>query len=359
MKDIFFIGTIVPESLLQSVEKISYASINYQKKVIKAFKFDQIFCLVPLNIPSQKKKFFVEDGIVYIHNKFFGSRIFKLVFDQIAAYSRIRKASTVVFYNITIQNFILIYLLSRFKKCYCFSIVADYEDYKNYTGIKRFVQKIINSSFNLLKGAIVLNPNIKIPTKSVVLEGIIDPQDFKPFTKEIIKNRILFSGSVGYTTGIHVAIQAMDYLPDFELIITGPSFDLEKKDIDDLILKGTNNNVTYLGSLNKEKYQDLLCTCNIALSLRDISKPEHQHNFPSKILEYLSYNKKVISTINYECVSDYLTVCEFDPVSIAGAIQNISLTDSFNSKDFVVSKFGLVKFSEALEQLVKDTRHDV
>lgn len=357
MKDIIFIGSIVPESLLQSVEKISFASINYQKKVIKAFRFDQVFCLMPLNIPTQKKKFFVEDGIGYIHYKFFGSRIFKLVFDQIAAYRKISKKSKVVFYNVGIQNFILVYALSKIKECYCYSIVADYDDYQNHIGIKKILQKIINSSFNLLKGAIVLNSNIQIPTRSIVLEGIIDPNDLKTDSIDVTKNRILFSGSVGYTTGIHIAIKAMDYLPDFELIITGPPFDLEKKDIDDLVLKAVNNNVTYLGSLTNEKYQDLLRSCNITMSLRDNSKLEHQHNFPSKILEYLSYNKRVISTINYECVSEYLTICEFDPISVAKTIKSISLTESFNCTEYLIGKFGLAKFNDTLEQLFKRTNH--
>ena len=355
MKDTYFIGTFIPERLFHSVEKISFAGINYQKKVIKAYRINQVFGLMPLNVPTQRKIFFYENGIGYIHYKIFNSKILKLLLDQLAVYRKIKQKSVVVFYNVTIQNFLLIYALTKIKKCCCYSIVADYDDYRNHTGSGRLLHKVINMTFKSLKGAIVLNRNIQTPTKSVVLEGIIDPEDLPPFITEVIKNRILFSGSVGYTTGIHIAIKAMDYLPDFELIITGPPFDLEKKDIDDLISEAKYSNISYLGSLDKEKYQELLLTSNITLSLRDNSKVEHQHNFPSKILEYLSYNKRVISTINYECVSDYLTISEFDAVSVAHTIQNLSLTDSFNAKYYIINRFGLPKFRETLEQLIKST----
>ena len=340
------------DSLVQAIEKISFASINYQKKVIKAFSFDEVYSLLPLNAQRTNSYQFSERGITFIHNKILGSKIIKLILDQWTLYCKVRRNSIVVFYNITIQNFILINKLTKIKECKCYVIVADYDDVQNHSGLKRVLQRIINSTFKLIKGAIVLNSNIQIPTRTLVLEGIVDEQESPLIPPEEQKNRIILSGSIGYINGVHVAIRAMDYLPEYELIITGPPYDLQIKDIEYLIQKAKNKNITYLGSLSRERYLDVLSSCRIALSLRDPAKLENHHNFPSKILEYLFYNIIVISTINYESVSNLLIICDSNPTSLAQEIKkhaNLKLTDS---REFVIEKFGLKKFRETLDYLI-------
>jgi hypothetical protein len=58
--------------------------------------------------------------------------------------------------------------------------------------------------------------------------------------------------------------------------------------------------------------------CDVALSLRDPSDQEHRYNFPSKILEYLSKSKVVISTVKYKDIDNgLLFYSEFDVRSLS------------------------------------------
>jgi hypothetical protein len=58
--------------------------------------------------------------------------------------------------------------------------------------------------------------------------------------------------------------------------------------------------------------------------LRDPSYPENLNNFPSKILEFFSYNKIVISTIDYPELIDFKYLrCEFDKYSLTNIIESI------------------------------------
>jgi hypothetical protein len=52
--------------------------------------------------------------------------------------------------------------------------------------------------------------------------------------------------------------------------------------------------------LDYENYTKVLNDCDIALSFRNPNDDEHNYNFPSKILEYLSKSKIVISTKKYK-----------------------------------------------------------
>lgn len=351
MKKIF-IGTIVPQSIIDKAERISFASINYQTKVLKASHFDEVYNILPLNLDRISKKIFFEDGKYYLHNKYFNSRLLKLLLDQILIFRKIEEKSKVFFYNVTIQNFLLIRLLILFKKCECYAIVADFEDERNYFGLRKIVQKNINRTFNKLSGAIILSSNIQISTRTIVLEGIVDSEMNQLSQNKIEENSIIFSGSIGYTTGIHIAVAAMNFLPDYKLYISGPLFDLDSNNLKRLINGNVHNNVYYMGILDNEKYLELLSICNYALNLRDPHKLEHQHNFPSKILEYLMYNKNVISTLNYSAVSKCITLTEFDAEKLAVTIKNTSSAPNNNSRDYVLDKFGLTTFNNAIETLL-------
>ena len=351
MKKIF-IGTIVPPDIVDKMERISFASINYQTKVLKATHFDEVYNILPLNVDRISKKIFFEDGMCYLHNKYLNSKLLKLLFDQIFLFRKVEEKSKIIFYNITIQNFLLTRLLVFFKKCECYAIVADFEDEENYLGLRKIVQKNINRTFKKLSGAIILSSNIQIPTKSIVLEGIVDSEMNQLSQNRIEENSIIFSGSIGYTTGIHIAVAAMNFLPDYKLYISGPLFVLDSTDLKRLVKSSVHNNVYYMGILDNEKYLELLSICNYALNLRDPHKLEHQHNFPSKILEYLMYNKNVISTLNYSAVSKCITLTEFDAEKLAATIKNTSNAPNKNSRDYVLDKFGLPTFNNAIETLL-------
>ena len=87
------------------------------------------------------------------------------------------------------------------------------------------------------------------------------------------------------------------------------------------------------------------------MSLRNIHLIEHKFNFPSKITEYLSYNKKVISTINYPSVKDYIFYVGFNKHEIADKI--IATQEIFvNSNKTVLSQFSTNNFKINMNKLL-------
>jgi hypothetical protein len=92
--------------------------------------------------------------------------------------------------------------------------------------------------------------------------------------------------------------------------------------------RNVHDNIEFLGLLSTEEYLRVLDKCTIALSLRNPEDLEHQNNFPSKIIEYLSKGKLVISTIKYQDIpEDVLTYCDFNHISLASKIHDLLDSD--------------------------------
>ena len=191
-------------------------------------------------------------------------------------------------------------LFTRRKLYY---IVADY--YSN----SLYFQKLTNFLFSISSGCIVLNNNIKskLSAKVEVLAGIVETKDIstKPFNNKN-NNNILFSGSLGKTTGFELALKMGKELNDYNLFISGKPYEYTDIEFQKLLDSHKSDNIYYLGLLNHTEYLELIKKCNIALSLRDPKDIQHDYNFPSKILEYMSNGMIVISTKNYDELDENL-----------------------------------------------------
>jgi hypothetical protein len=75
------------------------------------------------------------------------------------------------------------------------------------------------------------------------------------------------------------------------------------------------------------------------------------YNFPSKIGEFLCYNKKVISTIKYPNLDDLIEYAPYDPQKLADVIRKYRI----NKQDEIslYEHFGPEKFREKLRQLIE------
>lgn len=83
--------------------------------------------------------------------------------------------------------------------------------------------------------------------------------------------------------------------PNCRLVITGRV--PEKNVLADFSSKYPN--IQDLGFLPYEEYLKTLSAAGICLNTRDPRFPENHENFPSKMIEYLLYNKVVVSTMRY------------------------------------------------------------
>lgn len=352
MKKNMFIGQFVSknESILD--KRISQAGNNYQLKFLEMFNPSVAISIYPIFLRGKQKDNL--DNIQFVNNQsifpFFLNKIYRFFFDTIQVLFLIKKAKTknVFFYNIDKQNFLIIFLSKFLLNTKTFIVLADYSYFLNESWFDKFCNFMIKN----VNGLLVLNSNIKLNKNQKTLPGLIKLDQVINKHKSGINKNIIFSGSLGYTTGLEVVLDAFSKRSDYNLFITGRPYNLSDSEFNKLILSYTKsfNNIKYLGLLNYDGYQEILNTCDIALSLRNPLDIEHQYNFPSKILEYLSNSKIVISSLTYEDLpKEFLFSTKFDSLSLLHALDEIfKLENSFIMElKFNISKYIEDQFTEA------------
>ena len=122
----------------------------------------------------------------------------------------------------------------------------------------------------------------------------------------------------------------------FELIITGQgplkNYVLEKTT--------TNSNIKYYGLLSDCDYEELLNRVNICVNSQ---RPSIKLNFPSKITEYLSHGKILMSTKGSSVLkSEFSSLIHFydyaDPVSFWDVIHN-DIISNLSTKNMISKSF--------------------
>ena len=108
------------------------------------------------------------------------------------------------------------------------------------------------------------------------------------------KIKIMYSGMLNQWGGISNFLQSILKLDEFnyEIIITGHSRD----DRFDRIIAEHDKKVRFYGLVSNEKLRELMEETHIFINPRPNNVDGNDMNFPSKIIEYLSYEKPIIST---------------------------------------------------------------
>tara|TARA_B110000027_G_scaffold78048_1_gene83071 strand:- start:5858 stop:6946 length:1089 start_codon:yes stop_codon:yes gene_type:complete len=325
--NILFIGQLVPEIEAQSDFRISQAGNNYQHKLIRNLNPISSISIIPI---FYDKKILVNDEkIVYINKKlkFLYNRLFRVIFDTFSTLNIIMKMNTnnLLFYNIDKQTLLTIMLSKFILRKNVLLIVADNPNYKQISFYDRMIYFIIRK----IDGVLVFNSSVLLNDNQQLLHGLIDKEMIINNQKKINKN-IIFSGSLGKTTGFELALNAISKRSSITLFVTGKAYGYTKDEFETLINKYSKfKNIKYLGLLNYDEYIKVLKKCDIAFSLRDPSDLEHQYNFPSKILEYLSQSKIVISTLEYLGFENkFLFRTDFNSKSILKVIDKIYQLDN-------------------------------
>lgn len=328
-----FVGQFVSQEESMLDNRISQAGNNYQLKFLEMLTPELSISMYPIFFRSNSKTISNKKNVLVVNNNrsIFPvpiNKVYRLIFDTIKVLLIIKgsKIKNVFFYNIDRHNILSIYFSKVLLGKKVYLVLADYPYFNN----KSFFDKLANKIIYRIDGAITLNSNIKVTKNQQVLPGILKADHIHRDTKPFLNNNVLLSGSLGTTTGLEIALETFSLRSDFNLFITGRPYNYNESEFNSLINYYTNRfeNIKYFGLISYEDYLEILEKCDIALSLRNPNDLEHQFNFPSKILEYLSKSKIVISSLTYkELPEDFLFISGFDSISLGTTLDRIKRAD--------------------------------
>jgi hypothetical protein len=282
----------------------SQAGILLQIKFIDFVKPNKIIALLPLFYRGKKQLDF-HKPVSFINNQsvFKGkiNYLYRLILDSGEVLVLIFKENSknVFFYNIDIQNVLIIIGAKFLLRKKVFVMVADYAYYSS-----GFVSAVFKWVLRKSNGVLVLNSNIIVNKNSRLLLGLLYREKVVLNSSGILNRNVIIGGSLGKTTGLELALSFFSKKSNLTLYVAGRPFRYKAGEMEALVEEYQKNfsNIKYLGHLDHNEYMAVLNECDVALSLRDPADAEHSYNFPSKILEYLSLSKMVVSTKRYQDV---------------------------------------------------------
>jgi len=301
MTDIdLFIGHFIDSNSGELPVGISHAGNYYQLKVRSILEIRHSISLV---YGDQDFSETSEDRLHYMilkHGRHF-SNFFSIVRNLFSLSRFIKQGSSILFYNLSIYDlFYFAYALQ--KKAKIVVLLTDAEFLQSGTLKDRFISKFLSHAHGILSLREI--PALKrLDSKIEIMPGIVSQVEGKVVSQKKA-GYVLLSGSLGITNGL---VLALDFFSDqscLQLIITGVPYLMTHPEFERLLEKYACPQIRYLGKLDYPEYLKVLTSCEYCLSLREPGEPGHQYNFPSKILEYMSYGILVISSLKYPELDD-------------------------------------------------------
>jgi glycosyltransferase involved in cell wall biosynthesis len=333
--DLLFIGGFFPKNIEDEIFKNSKSNIqvaanNLQWEILNGLYLNNaslsiINSLFIGSYPKNYKKLLIPTFIFNPFNKIsidrliINSGFFNLVgFKHFSKYVNIKKHLKIWLKSNDKRNkVVLVYSLNatftrilRFAKKVKPSIITciivpDLPDFMNLSTHKSYLYKILKSFEKLLikndkdyiDSYILLTEHMKEKIEnnkpSIVMEGIstdlfsnikVEKQDFKS---------ILYAGSLNYKYGVIDLIKAFIRIdnPHFRLILCG----LGDAETDIIKFSKADSRILYLGSLKRENLLILQKSSYILINPRNSNFSFTRYSFPSKILEYMSSGRPVMS----------------------------------------------------------------
>jgi glycosyltransferase involved in cell wall biosynthesis len=128
------------------------------------------------------------------------------------------------------------------------------------------------------------------------MQGGINFETFRAFNPPFKDEKIsvMYSGHLSEVTGVDILIKAIknNKRKDLKFYISGKG-PLENSVKD---CASRDSRVEFLGYMPEVEYSNFIKNVNILLNPRNMSLPQNQNNFPSKILEFLATGRPIIST---------------------------------------------------------------
>ena len=341
-----FICSVVPNEYIVKL-KASQAANNFCNRLIAGNCFDKIYSVLPISYNFLPCK---DDKITYFTNKGTNvlSKLFKFVINTINVVKKAKTYDDIWFYNINNSNAFVFLFLKIFYRKRLFVIMADYTPSNNIFSFQYFIGRLIN----IADGIISLSSRscFKFKRNQKIIPGIIDDKMLCDNVNPNNKIIFLFSGTLSKITGFEMALKTFSKIPQAQLYISGNGSFLD----DYACFK----NIHFMGNLEYDKYLELLNSSTVCLNFRDPKLAENNNNFPSKILDYFSRGKIVLSTIMYPEIdgANYL-YCSFNETSIINMVNEIlkmpipELKKYSYNNEFLKNNFSLDAWKKAFKAI--------
>lgn len=206
---------------------------------------------------------------------------------------KVKKFDAIVFYNMRLENAPVALWA---KKKFNIPIFLQYEDGltkdAHVKGLKRCLYgKMEEKTLPKLDGAFLVTSLLEVPCPALVVRGAIRKKQPQESTCGNEKPVLLFASTLDRQRGIEVLLEALKFTSeDFSLVITGRG-DLESK-----VLACKDQRVDFRGYLDFEEYKSLIKNADICINAQLSDAEFGNVSFPSKIYEYLSNGKMVVSS---------------------------------------------------------------
>lgn len=215
--------------------------------------------------------------------------------------SKIDSETIVLFYNYCYAYIGLVDSIRKKGGKVCLIYADQTEPKEEHNIIKKVLLHGVERDLKKFNKAVVLTDKLKRKLhkncKVEVLHGGLDLSRFVTFRMQCDKKDklvIMYTGALSYVTGVDVLLEALKQIScsNIEVWITGKG-ELEKD-----IIKAAeyDRRIKYLGCLPDEVYDKKLREADIFVNPRNMSLPQNQNNFPSKVLEYLASGRLVVSS---------------------------------------------------------------
>lgn len=269
----------------------------FESKIIRISKLTDLFFPKVLTVPI----------INYMVNPIFSFlMVRKLIKNE-------KSQVIILIYNLTYENILPALLLKLSSKVI---ILAQYEDgvNPNFGWFKKIIGRISEKIGIYISTCFIVNSRVfsnKFPEKEYfIFRGICDElqeQESEVRTVEVKPKgqiTILFSSTLDEIRGINLLnslfrnTTSQKLIKNVHFLVCGQGSNNKKQElissIEDYRLKG--GKAEYKGFVSREELHDLSNGTDVFLSLQDPSLDFSKNSFPSKIFDYMAYNRPVIST---------------------------------------------------------------